>query len=553
MSSGRSAEGPAAGRSAEGPAAGRSAARWRTPSSWTLRTRLVATLIALLALACLLVAGVTELALNRVLVHQLDARLVASAGRAQEGEQRPPPQEIPPDDDTPRFPPGQQTGTLSARIAGGQVVWAATLDNTGTPRGVATSLYPRLAALPADRQPHSVTLPELGGYRVLAGRMPDGSVLLTGLPLAEARSAQYGVAAVAGGVTLLTLLAAALVGAATVRRSLRPLSRVAATAGRVTERRLDRGEVTLADRVDPVDTDPRTEVGQVGAALNHLLAHVGGALEARQASETRVRQFLADASHELRTPLAAVRGYAELARRTHSDVPEDLAHALRRVESESRRMTALVEDMLLLARLDAGRPLQRVPVDLSALAVDAVSDAHATAPDHRWRLLLPDDPVLVAGDPERLHQVVANLLANARTHTPPGTEVNVEVAAPDGRAVLRVVDAGPGVAPDLLPHLFERFARGDGSRSRAAGSTGLGLAIVRAVVAAHDGVVEVDSRPGRTAFTVCLPPAAGGAGRDGRSPADGAGTGGATGARRGAGQELSAPARTSSRRADGTG
>jgi two-component system OmpR family sensor kinase len=268
---------------------------------------------------------------------------------------------------------------------------------------------------------------------------------------------------------------------------------------------LDRGEVALSIRVPPADTDPRTEVGQVGSALNRLLGHVSAALAARHESEMRVRQFVADASHELRTPLAAIRGYAEVTRHSRDAVPPDVAHALRRVESETVRMTALVEDLLLLARLDAGRPLAAEPVDLTVLIVDAVSDAHVAGPRHRWRLNLPDDPVTVTGDAARLHQVLANLLANARAHTPPGTTVTTTLTSSDGTAVVMVTDDGPGIPPDLLPELFERFARGDTSRSRAAGSTGLGLAIVFAVVEAHHGAAAVESRPGHTAFTVTIP------------------------------------------------
>jgi two-component system, OmpR family, sensor kinase len=268
---------------------------------------------------------------------------------------------------------------------------------------------------------------------------------------------------------------------------------------------LDRGEVALSIRVPPADTDPRTEVGQVGSALNRLLGHVSAALAARHESEMRVRQFVADASHELRTPLAAIRGYAEVTRRSRDAVPPDVAHALRRVESETVRMTALVEDLLLLARLDAGRPLAAEPVDLTVLIVDAVSDAHVAGPRHRWRLNLPDDPVTVTGDSARLHQVLANLLANARAHTPPGATVTTTLTSSDGAAVVTVTDDGPGIPPDLLPAVFERFARGDTSRSRAAGSTGLGLAIVFAVIEAHHGGTAVESRPGHTVFTVTLP------------------------------------------------
>ncbi|GAB3937539.1 hypothetical protein GCM10027614_15930 [Micromonospora vulcania] len=182
-----------------------------------------------------------------------------------------------------------------------------------------------------------------------------------------------------------------------------------------------------------------------------------------------------------------------------------MAHALRRVESESTRMTSLVDDLLLLARLDSGRPLAVEPVDLSALVVDAVSDAHVAGPEHRWHLDLPEVVIQVPGDAARLHQVVANLLANARVHTPPGTAVTTTLTVDGGTALLTVADDGPGVPADLQPELFERFARGDSSRSRAHGSTGLGLAIVAAVVEAHHGTVTVDSRPGRTVFSVRLP------------------------------------------------
>jgi two-component system OmpR family sensor kinase len=281
---------------------------------------------------------------------------------------------------------------------------------------------------------------------------------------------------------------------------------VADTAARVSKLRLDRGEVALSERVPDKDTDTRTEVGQVGDALNSLLGHVSTALSARQRSEMRVRQFVADASHELRTPLASIRGYAELTRRTGDDLPDDIKYAMARVESEATRMTGLVEDLLLLARLDAGRPIEKETVDLTALVIDAVSDAHAAGPDHPVNLVLPDEPVEVLGDRARLHQVLTNLLTNARTHTAPGTRVEVTLrSAAGGEAVVEVADSGPGIAPELLPHIFERFARADTSRSRKAGSTGLGLAIVSAVVTAHGGRVDVDTRPGRTVFSVHLP------------------------------------------------
>ena len=216
---------------------------------------------------------------------------------------------------------------------------------------------------------------------------------------------------------------AVILGAGLVQFSLRPLRRVAATATKVTELPLDSGEVTLPAGVP--DTDPRTEVGQVGAAFNRMLFHVERALGRRAASEARLRRFAADASHELRTPLSAIRGYAELALRHRGPVPEDVTHALTRVQSESARMSVLVDDLLLLARLDAGRPLEREPVDLSRLAIDVTSDARVARREHHWRLDLPSDPILVRGDEHRLHQVLANLMSNAGKHTPPGSTVSV--------------------------------------------------------------------------------------------------------------------------------
>jgi two-component system OmpR family sensor kinase len=383
----------------------------------------------------------------------------------------------------------------------------------------------KLAQVPVTGKPENVDLGgSYGDYRVYAMTIiaTDGSKVtrVTGLKLGDTEATLLKVALVTAGAGILSLIIAGWVGAFIVRRTLKPLSRVAATATKVSELRLDRGEVDLAQRVPVGDTDMRTEVGQVGAALNRLLDHVGGALEARHASEQQVRQFVADASHELRTPLAAIRGYAELSRRSRRPVPDEISHVLRRVESEAIRMTALVEDLLLLARLDAGRPLAHDPVDLSMLVVDAVSDAHAAGPRHYWQLDLPHEPVTVIGDQQRLHQVLANLLANARTHTPEGTTVTVAVSSTPDLAVIRVIDGGPGIPRELQPHIFERFARGDSSRSRAAGSTGLGLSIVHAVVTAHGGNVSVQSQPGHTQFTVLLPMVLPVAGRPPMSPRD---------------------------------
>ncbi|MFB9236477.1 sensor histidine kinase [Plantactinospora siamensis] len=487
--------------------------RWLAAGrSWwagrTLNTRLLVAVLSLLAVVCVAIGTVTTVALRNVLVHQLDQQLTAAVRRGEPWRDHRGP--LLPDTDQdgastggpPPFP-GAPVGTVIGAGDAGAVSARLYQEEGGARALTATELAP-LVTLPADGRPYTRTLTGLGDYRLMSRATPNGRVI-TGLPLGQVEETLWWMVAAEAGVAGAGLIAAGTAGTLIVRRSLRPLRRVAATAGRVAELPLHRGEVALSERVPAADTDPRTEVGQVGAALNRMLGHVGAALAARHASETRVRQFVADASHELRTPLAAIRGYAELTRRSRQEVPPDVAHALARVESESTRMTRLVDDLLLLARLDSGRPLASVPVDLSALVVDVVGDAHAAGPDHKWRLDLPPEAVRVTGDDERLHQAVANLLANARTHTPPGTTVTTSLAVVDDAAELTVTDDGPGIPAQLQPEVFERFARGDSSRSRAAGSTGLGLAIVAAVVEAHDGGVAMDSRPGHTAFTIRLP------------------------------------------------
>ncbi|OJF11030.1 sensor histidine kinase [Couchioplanes caeruleus] len=490
------------------------AVRWRSPAGRSLRTRLIALMVVLLTVLGLVVGATAEIYLHKVLYDRLDSQLRVTADRAQRRPPGPPGQGPRPGGGPfgNRVPAGAPPDSIflvfaTARPLDGGIVTVRT-DDEGflVPgyRNLPEAMVTRLSAITPNGDPADIDLGDLGDYRVLATTTDDGMVVAA-VPLSETRDTLLAVAGVTGAAVLLALVAAGWAGAVIIRRNLRPLSRVAATATKVSELRLDRGEVELAQRVPESDTDPRTEVGAVGAALNRMLDHVGSALEARHASETQVRQFVADASHELRTPLAAIRGYAELSRRSRQPVPEEIGHVLRRVESEAGRMTALVEDLLLLARLDAGRPLAHDPVDLTMLVVDAVSDAHAAGPRHDWQLDLPEEPVTVTGDGQRLHQVLVNLLANARTHTPEGTTVVVGVAAEADAAVLRVTDAGPGIPAELRPHIFERFARGDSSRSRAAGSTGLGLSIVHAVVTAHGGSVGVDSVPGRTQFTVRLP------------------------------------------------
>ncbi|MEU9142359.1 HAMP domain-containing sensor histidine kinase [Streptomyces sp. NPDC048349] len=494
--------------------------RSRGGRPWSLRTRLVVSAVALIAVVGAAIGAVTTLALRSYLVDKLDEQLRTSVSMAAS----PPGPGKAIREGKSVLGPGTPLGAVGFRTDSDGKVYDAdrSVRFEDPERGnrqplteaqIAVLARAARAAAPDGPGAVNLSLPGLGAYRVLAA--PGGSVVL-GFPLGEVDSTVNTLIAVEVCVTLAGLIAASLAGQALVGVALRPLRRVAATATRVSELPLHEGEPALHERVPDTEADPRTEVGQVGAALNRMLGHVSAALTARQQSEMRVRQFVADASHELRTPLASIRGYAELTRRGREEPGPDTRHALGRIESEATRMTGLVEDLLLLARLDAGRPLAAgdTDTDLAPLVVDAVSDARAAGPGHHWRLCLPDEPAPVRGDPARIQQVLVNLLANARTHTPPGTTVTAHVSRETSAVRLRIEDDGPGIPPALLPHVFERFARGDASRSRAAGSTGLGLAIVQAVVTAHGGRVGVRSAPGRTCFEVVLPLAPEGASGD---------------------------------------
>ncbi len=489
----------------------------------------------MLAVVCAGIGIATEFALQRFLMHQLDQQLIEAGRRSAAmfafgpppppgfGPPRPPPDPRfgpPPgyprrfiiredDGPGPAFlnAPGQSTRTVGAVIAQGVPLDSGVITADGARAEISSAATAQLAQIAPNRHPTTVNLDGLGRYRVVGNhsRGPEETIVI-GLPTSDVDDTLVWVLVMFCVVGVIALIAATTAGILITRRQFRPLSRVSAAARQVADLELDRGEVRLPShivRVDPASA--HTEIGQLGSALNRMLDRIAGALSARHASETRIRQFVADASHELRTPLAAIRGYTELAQRKHEALPEDVAHAMSRVESETERMTQLVEDMLLLARLDTGRPLEHEQVDLTRLVVDAASDAHIAGPDHEWSLDLPDEPVLVRGDEARLLQVLANLFANARTHTPPGTTVTTSLAVGEDNAVLTVTDDGPGIPVWLQPEIFERFARGDSSRSRRGGSTGLGLAIVAAVVRAHYGTIDVHSVPGKTEFVVKLP------------------------------------------------
>jgi two-component system OmpR family sensor kinase len=314
---------------------------------------------------------------------------------------------------------------------------------------------------------------------VLASSLRGGGTLVLAIPLTEVNSTlrQLLIVEVLVGGAVLGLMAALALWL--VRVGLRPLEGIGATAGAIAA-----GD--LARRVEPADE--RTEVGRLGLALNSMLSQIEAAFEERRASEKRLRRFVADASHELRTPLTSIRGYAELFRRGARSRPADLAKTMARIETEAARMGVLVDDLLLLARLDQGRPLERRPVDLARVVEEAVDASRAIDPSRTIEVQGPS-MAEVQGDEGRLRQVVDNLLENVRMHTPPGTTARVQLDAEQDGISLRVADTGPGLPPDAAERVFERFYRSDPARSRETGGAGLGLSIARAIVEAHGGTV----------------------------------------------------------------
>ena len=465
----------------------------------TISRQLVVRTTGLVALVTVVLSLFTALAGFQILQNQLDDRLQSALSR--------PYDRVGGSGDTEGgWDPAGSGLILIDTVAGQPRVWARPDDLEI--QGVALML-----ALPSSRDPVTLALPELGLYRVLVREreLREQTVtIIVALPYSQVSSPMASQLMMAGLLTLGAILLSYVGARRVVERSLRPLTRLAATATQVSNLPLDSGDGHVPIRVSPADANPASEVGRVGLAFNHMLDNVEGALAARHRSETKVRQFVADASHELRNPLASIRGYAELTRRGTEELPGDAAHALGRIEAESERMSALVQDLLLLARLDSEPTLDLQPTDLTGIVLNAVSDARAASADHTWSMNLPEEVVMGRADAHRLHQVVANLLANARAHTPAGTKVETALSSKEGWASISVTDNGPGVPADIQDSVFERFTRADVSRVRKAGgsSTGLGLAIVAAVINAHGGQVSLDSRPGHTCFTIRIPLAA---------------------------------------------
>jgi two-component system sensor histidine kinase TrcS len=408
---------------------------------------------------------------------------------------------------------GQNTGNVIAVIHRRDVVGSAVFFEDD-PRAATPDVVAAIKAQPwQDGQLRTVKLGSLGSFRVSSQSAGSDDRLIVGASLDLANSLITRRIISATVLSIAALLVTAGLTALVVGYALRPLRRVAATAAEVAGTRLTGDEHRITARVQPDDTDPDNEVGIVGHTLNRLLDNVDSALAQRAESDRRIRQFITDASHELRTPLAAIQGYSELTRQDSAALPPTTEYALARIESEARRMTSLVDELLLLSRLGEGEDLRTEDVDLGDVVLNAVNDAAVAAPDHQWIKNLPDEPVWVRGDRDRLHQLVSNLLTNGWVHTPPGITVTTGIACGrpgtgESYAELTVADNGPDngpdIDPDLLPHLFDRFVRAKNAPHDGSGN-GLGLAIVDSIVKAHHGSVGAESADGQTVFRVRLP------------------------------------------------
>jgi two-component system OmpR family sensor kinase len=468
--------------------------RWKAAS---LRSQLVAIMMALMLVALTATGAGTLTLLHSFLQGQVDDKLraaVVSAQRQQSFSQlQDQNSNVPTDYSLMLLTPG-----LPPYVFGG--------DKEDHPEIASISVA---EARDRDQTPFQVRGTDQQNWRVVAVTVVDGSrsaVVIIGLPLGPVDSVVEHAALVVVGVGLLTLVLAFFIATWTVSRSFRPLARVEKTAAAIAA-----GDLSRRVEVE----NPATEVGRLGSSLNAMLAHIETAFAARMASEARMRRFAADASHELRTPLVTIRGFSELYRHGALSSPEDVATAMGRIESEAKRMGAMVEDLLLLARIDEQRPLQRKPADLLLVAHDAMVDTQASDRSRTIALTGLDGgapgPAPVLGDEAKLRQVASNLVGNALRYTPEGTPIELAVGvrtAEDGtrQSVVEVRDHGPGVPDEEAARIFERFYRADTSRTRETGGSGLGLAIVAAIVGAHSGSVRLEKTDGGGAtLVVSLP------------------------------------------------
>ena len=468
----------------------------------SLKVRLIAFLCAFVVFALVATDSITYASFRTYAVEQLDQQLLRQANLVAHNLGFPDP-----------FA-GQGSafgavtpGTMATELSpsGEQILGWTSFSAAAQSSPILQTSLAGLAANAPDGTPVYQTVRGSGGvhsYRVLEASLDNGNVLAEAIPLTATDAALHRLLALEFIVSCAVLIALAVAAWIIIRLSLLPLQKMADTAGEIAAGDLSR-------RVE--ETDDRTEVGRLGSALNVMLGRIESAFREREASEARLRRFVADASHELRTPLTSIRGYAELFQHGLADRPADLDTAMRRIDSESIRMAGLVDDLLLLARLDQRRPLEREPVEVTLLVADAANDARAVDPARTVTSLVPPRCPIV-GDEARLRQLLGNLVSNALAYTPEGSPIEIIVTTEPARATepamtrIAVVDHGPGIPANAAPHVFERFWRSDPARVRAQGGAGLGLSIVAAIADAHGGRVVLSETPGGGAtFSVELP------------------------------------------------
>jgi len=480
--------------------------------SLTLRGRLITITVAILTVIGLCVGAAAVAAVRSSLIDDLDAQLRTMTQQARNAPQPPGGSRGPGagQNDPLRFLalPGQGDGTIAAVTDGSAARGQIARAGQGAPMPLEDSALRGLIGISPDQRPQTVRVDGLGSYRVVAVAA-GGTRVVYGLPQTGVDSAVAQTMWKTALVVVIGVATSGMLAGWMISRSLRPLREVAHTAAEVSQLDLGRGEPAPLARVPERLAVRGSEVGDVGWAMNHMLDHVDSALQARYDSEQQVRRFVADASHELRTPLATIRGYADLTKPLRNQSPEQVGRALERIDAGALRMSGLVDDLLLLARLDAGRePMVTEPVDLSALLLEAVDDAHAVSPEHRFVIDLPDQPVIGMAMPAQAMQVFTNVIANARTHTPVGTTVTVQAEARDYWAEVRISDDGAGIDPEIADRVFDRFVRSGAERSRSAGaqtsggSSGLGLPIGLALMTAMGGDISMQTDDSGTTFTL---------------------------------------------------
>lgn len=463
-------------------------------SGLSLRAQLVTGLAAVLAVAFVIIGLATTMGLRSWLITGIDSQLDSARDSL---EQRP----------DPGGELRRRGDPIAALSSSGAVVVligpesARVLAGPGSDESIDARDVTAMQTVPSGpaTAPVTVELPGLGEYRAVAMPAAGGSVLVAAVPLATVRTAVTSLAVVEVVVLGLTLVGLAVLGWWLIGLSLRPLGRVAEAASAVASLPLGQGAVAIPGRV--LVADDRTEVGQVGSAVNAMLDHVEASLRVRSATEDKLRSFVSDAGHELRTPLAAVRGYSELIRLSADEHPEQTLDSAGRIELAAKRMALLVDDLLLLAAIDEGRPMAQELVAVPDVVSEAVAEAYAVDPEVDWDVSMPADPVRVLGDAARLHQAVVNLASNAIAHAATPGVVRITVLRDGDWVKIIVHDNGTGFAPELLTTATQRFTRGDASRSRATGGAGLGLAIARAIVEAHRGHLALGNDHGAW---VCL-------------------------------------------------